>query len=322
MRKKMLLVGEPMGLFIAKQKGKLSQVTEYSMTTAGAELNVAIGLKRLDHQVGYYTKLGKDPFGQLIEQAMKNDGISTELIGYSEERTTGFMLKSKVDKGDPEIFYYRKNSAASTLSTEDIESLDLSEYDAIHMTGITPALTKNTREATTKLSEKARQNKMMFSFDPNLRPQLWKSQDEMIEYMNEMASKCDIFLPGINEAKILLGISDPEKIAQKYLEMGTKVVIIKLGDKGAYYATNDDRGFVEGFKVEKIVDTVGAGDGFAAGVLSAIRENLSLKEAVRRGNAVGAIQVMSLGDNDGLPTVEELELFIKGDPNWRIRENH
>ena len=85
----------------------------------------------------------------------------------------------------------------------------------------------------------------------------------------------------------------------------------------AYYATKDECGFVEGFKVEKIIDTVGAGDGFAAGVISALKEGLPLKEAVRRGNAIGAIQLTSKGDNDGLPTREELKAFMAGDKNWR-----
>lgn len=317
MNKKILLVGEPMGLFIAQNKGHLDEVTGYSMALAGAEFNVAIGMRRLNHEVGYLTKLGNDPFGKLIVKIMNKNDISTELITFTDDRTTGFMLKSMVEAGDPEIFYYRKNSAASTLCGKDVENLDFSQYDAIHMTGITPALTDSTREATEVLWKKARQNNMMFSFDPNLRPQLWGDKDKMIHYMNDMAGKSDIFLPGINEAKILLGESDPEKIAQTYLGMGAKMVIVKLGGKGAYYATSSECGYVEGFPVSKIVDTVGAGDGFAAGVLTALKEKLPLKEAVRRGNAVGAIQVMSRGDNDGLPTVKELNDFMNGDANWR-----
>ena len=90
-----------------------------------------------------------------------------------------------------------------------------------------------------------------------------------------------------------------------------------MGGKGAYYASSSSSGYVPGFPVETIVDTVGAGDGFAAGVLSALREGLSLEDAVRRGNAIGAIQVMSLGDNDGLPTREELDAFMNGKKDWR-----
>lgn len=317
MDKKTLLVGEPMGLFIAQKKGALEDVDAYSLALAGAEFNVAIGMKRLNCEVGYFTKLGNDPFGKRVIKVMNENGISTELIIHTDERTTGFMLKSMVETGDPEIFYYRKNSAASTLCGKDVENLDFSQYDAIHMTGITPALSDSAREAVSVLWKKARQNNMLFSFDPNLRPQLWPGREEMISYMNDMAGKSDLFMPGINEAKLLTGKAEPEAIAQTYLDMGAKTVIIKLGSEGAYYATNAEHGYAEGFPVSKIIDTVGAGDGFAAGVLTALKEKMSLKEAVRRGNAVGAIQVMSRGDNDGLPTLKELTDFMNGDPKWR-----
>ena len=317
MNKRTLFIGEPMGLFIAQNEGHLDEVNSYSMALAGAEFNVAIGMQRLNHEVGYLTKLGNDPFGKRIIKTMNENGISTELISFTDDRTTGFMLKSMVKKGDPEIFYFRKNSAASTLCGKDVENLDLSLYDTIHMTGILPALTDSTREATAVLYQKARQNNMLFSFDPNLRPQLWGDTDKMVNFMNDMAGKCDIFLPGINEATLLTGESDPEKIADIYLNKGAKIVIIKLGGQGAYYATHDEGGYVDGFPVSQVVDTVGAGDGFAAGVLTALKEQLPLKEAVRRGNAVGAIQVMSRGDNDGLPTVKELRDFMNGNPDWR-----
>ncbi len=320
MNKKTLLVGEPMGLFIAQNKGPFDEVKGYSMALAGAEFNVAIGMKRLNQDVGFLTKLGKDPFGKRAVKILNENGISTDLISYSDERTTGFMLKSKVDDGDPEIFYYRKNSAASTLCGEDIENLDFSQYDAVHMTGILPSLTDSTREAVEVLIKKTQENNMLFSFDPNLRPQLWGDPNKMIGYMNRMSKKCDIFLPGINEAKILIGESDPEKIGQTYLNLGNKTVILKLGSKGAYYATKEESGYVEAAPVDKIVDTVGAGDGFAAGVLSALKDGLSLKDAVKRGNAVGAIQIMNRGDNDGLPTVKELNEYMNGNPNWRT--NH
>ena len=312
-----LLVGEPMGLFIAKEVGDLENVSEWDFATCGAELNVAIGLSRLEHKVGYMTKLGNDPFGKRIAANMRENNISTDLIRYTDDRFTGFMLKGKVLEGDPGIFYFRRNSAASTLNGSDVDALDFGEYDWIHCTGITGALTDSTREALDHLEKKARSCGMTFTFDPNLRPQLWPSTKVMADYMNMMAAKSDIFFPGIKECNICIGEDDPEKAAQKYLEMGCKCVVIKLGAEGAYYATKDESGYVEGFKVEHIVDTVGAGDGFAAGVISALKEGLSLKDAVRRGNAIGAIQLTSKGDNDGLPTRQELADFMAGKKDWR-----
>ncbi len=318
MEKPTLLVGEPMGLLISQQEGPFEAVDGFFITTCGAEFNVAIGMQRIGHPVGYYTKLGNDPFGKRIVNMMNSENISTELIEFVDDKFTGFMLKSKVSQGDPAIFYFRKNSAASTLCVSDIEKLDFSKYGAIHMTGITPALSATTMEATEALRKRARDSGMLFSFDPNLRVQLWPDKQIMCDYINSMASKSDIFMPGINEAKILAGTDVPEEVAEFYLKSGSKLVLIKLGARGAYYASANECGYVDGFHVAKVVDTVGAGDGFTAGFLTAYHEGLSIEESVRRANAIGAIQVMSLGDNDGLPTRREMLDFMDGKPDWRI----
>jgi len=310
MSKAIVLAGEPMGLFIAGHPGPLEAVESFSCAVAGAEFNVAVGMRRLEHPVGYLTKLGNDPFGKRIVNTLQANRIRTDMVSWSEDRATGFMLKSMVTEGDPEIFYFRKNSAASTLSQEDVDALDLSDYGTLHMTGILPALTDSTRAATRRLLSRARNEGMLVSFDPNLRPQLWPDQETMRTFMNEMAGCCDIYLPGIEECRILTGLEEPEKIAAFYRDRGAKTVIIKMGAQGAFVAADRQQYTVPGFPVEKVVDTVGAGDGFAAGVLSGLMEGLPLREAVRRGNAVGAIQVMSRGDNDGLPTREQLQAFM------------
>lgn len=311
MSKKIMLAGEPMGLFIANEEGALENVTSFSIAVAGAELNVAIGLSRLEHSVGYLTKLGNDPFGKRILNTMSKNGISKSLVAYSNYALTGSMMKSKVTSGDPEIFYFRKNSAASTLSISDIESIDFSDYGILHMTGIFPALSQSTFEASKRLMEKAKEHGLTIFFDPNLRPQLWENKEKMIETINLFAYQADYFLPGVKESETLMGSKEPEKIAEHYFAKGVKNIIIKTGKYGAYGANSEGSFVCPTYQEDKIVDTVGAGDGFAAGVLSAINEGLSLKEAVNRANAIGTIQIQSVGDNDGLPTRQQLEEFMK-----------
>lgn len=315
--KSTLLIGEPMGLLAARECGPFEEVGSWDFFTAGAEMNVAIGISRLGQPVSYITKLGTDPFGKKVIKALETNGIDTSLITYCNDRNTGFMLKSRADEGDPDIYYYRKGSAASTLSRKDIENLDLSSADWVHATGITPALTEETRSAIRTLEKRAHEEGLTFSFDPNLRPQLWNSTQEMADFMNEMAAKSDYFMPGIKECEICIGKSDPEEAAKAYLDLGCPCIIIKLGGDGAYYATPKTSGYVPGFKVEQIVDTVGAGDGFAAGVISALKEGLPIDQAVLRGNAIGAIQLTSKSDNEGLPDRDELSAFMASDPDWR-----
>lgn len=311
MAKGLLLAGEPMGLFIAQQEGTLDSVSSFALAVAGAEFNVATGAARLGHYVSYLTKVGNDPFGKLIARTLRNNKIDDSNLLYTTERSTGFMLKGKTSKGDPDIFYFRKNSAASTLSSEDVEHIDFSKFSHIHLTGIFPALTDSTRAAMLTLIQKAREAKLFISFDPNLRPQLWPSQEVMVETLNKLAAYADLVLPGCGEGKILCGTEDPAKINEFYHNLGAKMVVTKLGPKGAYVTEQGKSSVVPGFVLDKVVDTVGAGDGFACGVLTGLMEGMSLEQAAERGCAIGAIQCTFAGDNEGLPTPEQLQAFVQ-----------
>lgn len=314
MGKKVLLVGEPMNLFIAKEEAPLTDVRLFDSAIAGAEYNVAVGLSRLGHSVGYVARLGRDMFAQRIKRAMEQNGIDTSLLSYSDERPTGFMLKGKTSHGDPEVAYFRKNSAASTLSVADVEGIDLTKYDALHMTGILPALSASALEVTHYLMEKAKKAGLTVFFDPNLRPQLWPDEATMARELNSLALLADYVLPGYKEGGILCGTREPREIADYFLSRGAKAVVIKTGRKGAFGATKDRSFQSPTFQEKKLVDTVGAGDGFATGVISAVLEGLPLEEAARRGNAIGTIQVQNPSDNEGLPTREELEQFLRETP--------
>lgn len=310
MSKALLLAGEPMGLLIAQTEGSLDSVSGYSLAVAGAEYNVAIGTARLGHNVTYFTKLGNDPFGKLIARRMQENNIDSSHIVYSNEKTTGFMLKSKVQKGDPDIFYFRKGSAASTLCVKDLEQIDFSKFSNIHITGILPALSESTKEATLFMLKEAKKAGIFISFDPNLRPQLWASQDLMVETLNNLATYADLVLPGESEGAILCGSQDPVKINEFYHKLGAKMVITKCGPKGALVFDGTSNVMVPGFIIDKVVDTVGAGDGFACGVITALMEGMSIVDAAQRACAIGAIQCTFTGDNEGLPTPSQLEQFI------------
>lgn len=310
MAKGLLLVGEPMGMLIAQSEGSLDSVSGYSLAVAGAEFNVATGAARLGHYVSYVTKLGNDPFGKLIARTLRNNKIDDNNVLYSDEKTTGFMLKSKVSKGDPEIFYFRKGSAASTLNADDIEKIDFSKFSHIHLTGIFPALTDDTRSAVLALIKKAKDQGLFISFDPNLRPQLWPSQEVMVKTLNEYATYADLVLPGCGEGKILCNTEEASKINDFYMNLGAKMVVTKLGPDGALVRDGDKEYTVPGFIIDKVVDTVGAGDGFACGVITGLMEDLPLQSAVERACAIGAIQCTFAGDNEGLPTPELLKQFM------------
>lgn len=308
---KIILMGEPMGLFMANETGALSEVNSFSVSIAGAEYNVAVGLARLGHTPAYCTRVGFDPLGERILRGMRENRIATDLVIQTETAVTGFMMKSSTSQGDPDIAYYRKGSAASQITTHDIDALDLYGCERLHVTGIFPAVSDSALAATKRLISRAKALELPISFDPNLRPQLWESEKKMVATLNALAEGVETVLPGIGEGQRLTGQSTPEGVAEFYHHLGVKNVVVKLGKEGAYFSEKGGKtGFSPAFPVRKIVDTVGAGDGFAAGVISALAEGESLEEATFRGNVMGAIQITHRSDNEGLPTREELSKII------------
>lgn len=308
-----LTIGEPMAVFASTDEDQsLADATNFKKFVAGAELNVAIGVQRLEHQSQYISAVGNDPLGEFIINAIQENGIDSSLIDLDSNFWTGFYLKQRVTKGDPSTFYFRKNSAAANFNQSILDKIDFNNLRIAHLSGIFAAISQTSLEALKHLNQLLLKNEIRITFDPNLRPALWDTQEEMVKITNEFAKNANIVLPGINEGEILMGSRDPEKIADFYLNQSqiTDTVIVKLGPAGAFIKyRNGNTSLVSGYKIDKVIDTVGAGDGFAVGLISGLLEDLSIEEAVKRGCAVGALAVMSPGDNDGYPTPAELDNF-------------
>ncbi|EST89163.1 hypothetical protein T233_01611 [Vagococcus lutrae LBD1] len=305
-----LLIGEPMVIFYANEYGKLSEVSQFTKGLAGAEVNVGIGLSRLGHSVSYITKLNHDEMGKYIFNSLEKEKFDLSFTRFDENLPVGIMYKNKVDSGDPETLYYRKGSAASTLSVEDVENIDFSKIKLFHITGIPAALSDSLREAIFFMIKKAKKQGCTVTFDPNLRPSLWQSEDQMIQKTNEIAMLSDIFLPGLSEAQLLTKRHDVDEIADYYLQNGIQTIILKNGENGAYIKEkNKEIKNIEGFKVTQVIDTVGAGDGFAVGIIDSILRNLTIEEGCVNANAIGAIQIQHASDNEALPSTQELITF-------------
>lgn len=311
-----ITMGEAMAVFAATDLDKpLWDANHFDKYLVGAEVNVATGVARLGHSVEYITQLGVDPIGKFIHHELKNNRIGTKYVDFSDEYQTGLMFKQRVSVGNPETANYRKNSAASHFNDKNIDKLNFNDTKIIHLTGIFPALSETTRLATEQLFKIGQKSENITTiFDTNLRPALWHYKQEMIETVNGFAHQSKIVLPGVHEGEILVGSSDPEIIADFYLNNSevTEVVIVKLGPSGAFFKEkNGNKMMVSGYEVDTVVDTVGAGDGFAVGLITGWLDRLSLADSVQRGNAIGSLAVQSSGDNDGYPNKDELMKYIE-----------
>ena len=303
-----ITIGEAMAMFVATETGDLAEVEHFMKRVAGAELNVATGLARLGLKVGWVSRVGKDSFGRFVLHSLAKEGIDARGVSEDSRYATGFQMKSKVENGtDPIVEYFRKGSAASHLSPEDFRAEYFTSARHLHLSGVAAALSDSSYALLEQAATTMKAQGKTISFDPNLRPVLWKSEAEMVEKLNQLAFQADWVLPGLKEGMILTGQRTPEGIADFYLTRGVQAVIIKTGCDGAWYKTAaGEQGAVAAIKVDNVVDTVGAGDGFAVGVISALLEGRTLQQAIGRGNKIGALAIQVQGDSEGLPTREAL----------------
>jgi 2-dehydro-3-deoxygluconokinase len=300
--------GEAMAMFVADEAGDLAGVTRFTRRQSGAEANVAIGLSRLGLRVGWVSRVGDDSFGRFIVKTMTSEGVDCSHVKVDKDHSTGIQLKSKAEGGaDPRIEYFRKGSAASHLSVDDFDPAYFQSARHLHASGVCCALSDSTMALAHHAMEFMRKAGRTVSFDPNLRPMLWPTRDAMVEGINGIAAKADWVLPGIAEGRVLTPFAAPDEIAGFYLDRGAQLVVLKLGPEGAYFRTPREAGTVAAARVDHVVDTVGAGDGFAVGVISALLDGLDLRMAVARGNRIGAMAIQVVGDMEGLPSRRELD---------------
>lgn len=302
----LVTLGESMVLLTPTQTGPLRYAHTFSRRLGGAESNVAIGLARLGKKVSWISKVGNDEFGEYILSTIRGEGVDTSAVKCDPEAPSGLYIKERRTPDRFRVFYYRYDSAASRLTPDDIDVGTIQRAKILHLTGITPALSTSCRETVVHAITIARRHQVTVSFDPNMRLKLW-TVEEAGPVLREIIAHSDIVLPGIEEGHLLYNETDPKRLAAKILSCGPSVCVVKLGVEGAYFATNDgDEGFVPALKFEQIVDPVGAGDGFAAGLLCGYLEGKPWREAVEMGNKVGGIVTQYEGDMEGLPTKEEL----------------
>lgn len=302
--------GEVMAMFVADEPGELASVTRYRRALAGAEVNVAVALSRLGHRVGWLGRVGDDPFGQYALARIGAEGVEVGAVTADPQAATGFQLKSRTDgQADPRVVYYRRDSAGSRLEPSPEADARLASARHLHLTGIFPALSARARAFADHCAEVARASGATLSFDPNLRPALWPDRQKMVEVLNDLALRSHWVLPGLTEGELLTGRDSPRGIADFYLERGVSLVAVKLGAEGAALFTRGEEWRVPAFDVA-VLDTVGAGDGFAAGLISGALDGLPLPARLERAAAVGALATTSRGDMDGMPSRHALDAFL------------
>jgi sugar/nucleoside kinase (ribokinase family) len=292
----------------------LRVATQFTRFPGGADLNVAVGLQRLGVRTTWASVLGEDAHGDYLADAVDQLGI-TPLVRRAAG-PTALMFKAGGASGDPEVLQVRHNTAfalhADALLTGDLLALD--GIDHVHLTGITLGISPVVRATALTLLESAAAAQVSVSFDPNLRLNLWPDRDEMRTVVNTFAARAGVVMPGLGEGRLLTGREEAEDVAQAYLDIGTREIVIKLGAEGARAWTADGQTARSRSFAVTTIDTVGAGDGFAAGYLAAFLAGSSLQARVDQAAAVGALATTRRGDLEAMPHRAEVEALLSSTP--------
>lgn len=301
-----ITIGEAMIAFSPQSNGPMRFVNGFEKKIGGAELNLAIGCARLGLKTGYISRLGNDEFGKYIYNFARGEGIDMSHTEFVDGYPTSLNFKEIMADGNVRTFYYRDKSPTLTLTPEDLDEAYFKDAKILHLTGIYPAIGDIHIEVMEKAIELAKKHNLLVSFDPNIRLKMW-TKEEARKVLSSILPKVDILLAGAEEMDIIIGEKDPNVIIEKAKSMGISFIAVKQGSEGSVGYYNGETIDAKPVKANKVVDTVGAGDGFNAGVLYGILNDWPLGKTLHFGNTIGSMVVSVVGDNEGLPYYEEVQ---------------
>ena len=291
----------------------------FETNPGGAPANVLVALSRLNKKTAFIGKVGHDQFGQILKGVLQTQNIDTSNLLFSETVNTTLAFVHLDEKGDRSFSFYRSPGADIMLEEAEIDEDTIKKSRIFHF-GSLSLTNEPAASATFTALEYAIKHKVTISYDPNLRIPLWRSLDEAKRQILKGFEYADIVKISEEELKFLTGCCDVVKGTEVLQEQfGTAVIFVTLGPEGCFYRSKHVHGRKEGYKVN-VVDTTGAGDAFMGGALYQILEMnkpldrltaADFEEIVTFANAVGALTTEGKGGIPSIPTIDQVERFLK-----------
>ena len=335
-----LVAGEALIDFLPDSPGPLAGVENFSRRAGGAPANVAVALARLDAAPWFWTRVGEDPFGDLLADTLASFGVPDRFVERDADAKTALAFVSHDADADRAFTFYRDGTADTRVEPGGVPDETLDSVSWVYVGGVMLAADPG-RTATLDLAERATERDCTVVFDPNARPELWDSDEEFAEQVREMLRYADVVkaTPEDLDAAGFEGESEgegeseeggdsPEALAAAVTDAGPHTVLLTLGGSGAFARSTDAAPWGSGaashsgYEVESVEDTTGAGDAFTAGALAAFATGtgerasgradptaLSLSDLLGFANAVAAVTTTAPGAMTALPTREEVRRF-------------
>jgi 2-dehydro-3-deoxygluconokinase len=305
---RVLTLGETMVLLHPLDAGPLGIARRLGLSVAGADSNFAIAMARLGWPATWLSAVSTDPLGDLVVEMVGAEGVDVSLVRRDPDHPTGVFFKFP-EAGQTRVRYYRRGSAASHFHPDWLAPSLFETAALLHVNGVTCALSESCAASVVRAIALAHQHNVSVSLDLNLRLQLWDLERARTA-LTPLLPEVDVLLGTEEELLALSGGATLDEALTTTAAQGPRVVVAKRGERGAVALAAGERKDHPGFIPPVVVDTVGAGDGFAAGFLSALLRGAAVEDALRHGNLVGAAAVTAADDVSGYPTEAQLEAWL------------
>ncbi|MCZ4370966.1 aminoimidazole riboside kinase [Vibrio diazotrophicus] len=285
----------------------------YLKCPGGAPANVAVAIARLGGQSAFFGRVGNDPLGRFMNQTLSQEQVDSRYLILDNDQRTSTVVVDLDDSGERSFTFMVKPSADQFLQISDIPKFE--QGDWLHVCSIALA-NEPSRSSTFEAIERIKKAGGSFSFDPNLRPEVWQKPQEMVATVMRAVANADVVKFSEEELTLLTQTDSIEQGLNAIKALEIPLVIITQGAKGALVVTKESQTLISG-KVVKPVDTTGAGDAFVGGLLYQLSqtpdwqkaENIAL--AVECAHGCGALATTQKGAMTALPNQQALKAFLE-----------
>jgi 5-dehydro-2-deoxygluconokinase len=286
----------------------LAGVSTFAKSLGGTATNVAVAAARLGRSTAVLTKVGPDGFGDYVRQALDGFGVSSSFVGTSPDLQTPVVFCELNPPADPPLLFYRSPIAPDlTLTDADVPWDVVTSVPLLWVTGT--GVSAEPARATQRKILAARGRREHTVLDLDYRPMFWASVDQAREEIGGMLDHVTVAVGNRTEVEVAVGTADPDAAADRMLERGLRLAVIKKGADGVLVATPEGRSTVSPQRVE-VVCGLGAGDGFGGALIHGLLSGWDPVRIAEYANAAGALVASRLACADAMPTAAEIEELL------------
>ncbi len=275
----------------------------YLQGFGGDTSNLAVAAARQGAKVSYLSALGDDPYGKMLRKLWDSEGVDHSHVIAVPEAFTAIYFVTHDERGH-HFSFFRSGSAASRMTPNSLSHQRIRSSQILHVSGISLAISPTACDTCYRAIEFAKEAGRLVSFDTNLRLKLW-SIERARAVMSDVIGRADICLPSYDDVVAITGKTDPDALVDHCLNLGAKVVALKLGDKGALVADSQQRHRISPHPCEP-VDATGAGDTFGGAFLHRYVQGDSLLEAGTYASIAAALSTEGYGAVEPIPYAKDV----------------